>query len=93
MRLASDSRATHAVAVANRTRWPARQARIDTASRDASCRPSERPKHAATESHKRNAKCDEDSVMGLRNISSPAAPSARPKPGHPKRLPGFDGLS
>src|SRR3954452_8263791 len=30
-RLASESRATHSVAVANATRWPARQARIETA--------------------------------------------------------------
>src|SRR5919202_1387930 len=30
-RLASDSRATHCVAVANCTRWPARHARIDSA--------------------------------------------------------------
>jgi hypothetical protein len=30
-RLASASRATHSVAVANATRWPARQARIETA--------------------------------------------------------------
>src|SRR4051794_39205056 len=30
-RLASDNRATHCVAVANWTRWPARQARIDSA--------------------------------------------------------------
>jgi len=30
-RLASESRATHWVAVANWTRWPARQARIETA--------------------------------------------------------------
>ena len=37
-RLASASCATHSVAVANATRWPARQARIQTRSRGAFCR-------------------------------------------------------